>query len=98
MKLLAPHPFADYTAESYVAYVRTLYVEPPKAKPPAEYSVRTNAKGGLVIRVTRTPKYLTSDEVTQLAAEVGLPLQAMWYSLRKRKIEIRVPNLRRTKK
>ncbi len=91
MKLLAPQGFADYTAESYVAYVRTLYVEPPKPAPLADFAVRINAKGNPVITVRRKPKYLTSAEVQELATEVGYTLQDMWMCLNKRKVEIRVP-------
>ena len=89
--LLSPKPFADFSPAEYKAYVVSFYKEPPKAAPPAEYSVSVNAKGNPVIRVRREPKWLTSGEVSELAEEAGLTLQQMWSAVLSRKIEIKVP-------
>lgn len=87
--LLSPKPFSDYTAESYLAYVRTLYIAPPAKKVSAEYSASLNKKGNLTLRITRTPKFVTAAEVSKIAADVGKSLQETWLLIRKRKIEIR---------
>jgi len=95
--LLSPKPFAEFTPEEYQAYIRSLYIEPPKPPPPADFSARLNAKGNPVITVRRKPKWLTSAEVDVIACELGLPLQQVWVLLLKRKIELKVPELRKRK-
>ncbi len=89
--LLSGKAFADFTPAEYHAYVRSLYLAPLVPKPPAEYSVRLNAKLNPVITVRRKPKWLTSAEVAEIAAEISWPLQALWSHLLKKKIELRVP-------
>jgi hypothetical protein len=97
--LLSPRAFVDYTAETFHHYVKSLYVEPPKPAPLAEYAVRLNAKGNPVLTVRRKPKYLTSDEVQSIATELGFTLQKLWIHITKaKKIEIRVPDCRSKRK
>lgn len=96
--LIAPKPFADFTPAEFHAYVRSLYREPEKAAPPAEFSARLNAKGNPVITVRRKPKWLSAQEVSTIATDLGLPLQACWLMIVKRKIEIRVPKRERGKR
>jgi hypothetical protein len=89
--LLSPKPFREYSPEEYLTYVRSLYREPERKAPPAEFSVSLNAKGTPTIRIRRTPKYLTAEEVGAAAAEIGWPLQKFWLNCVKKKIEIRTP-------
>ncbi len=96
--LLSPKAFADYSPEEYLTYVRSLYVEPPKPAPLAEYAVRLNAKGTPVITVRRKPKHLTSAEVQSIAEELGLSLQFCWLMILKKKISIKVPDCRSKRK
>lgn len=95
MKLLSPKPFADYAAGEFHDYVRTLYREPPKAEPLAEFSVRLNSKLNPVITIRRDPKFLTSAEVSSIAADISWPLQRLWLHIAKKKIEIQVPKKKR---
>jgi hypothetical protein len=96
--LLSPCPFADYTPESYHRYVKSLYIEPPAKPIPAEFSVRLNEKGNPVITVRRDPKVLSREEVEQIAAHLGKPLQEIWLLVRKRKIAITVPEPKRRRR
>ena len=96
--LLSPKAFRDFAPAEFQDYVRSLYVAPPVPEPLPEFAVRLNKKGNAVITVRREPKFLTSDEIGLLAAEAGMNLQSMWAEVRKRKIEIRVPELRKKRK
>lgn len=89
--LLSPKPFAEYGAEEYQNYIRSLYQEPPKAAPPAEFAVRLNAKGNPVLTVRRDPKWLSSAEVQIIAQELGWSLQHTWLHVVKKKVAIRTP-------
>lgn len=91
MKLLAPKHFTQFAATEYHEYVRSLYVEPERPTPPAECAIRLNAKGNPVITVRRKPKYLTSQEVDALASEIGWSKQDFWVHIRKKGIEVRLP-------
>ncbi len=89
---LSPKPFAAYSPAEFKAYVTSLYVEPLKAAPPADFSFRLNAKGNPVLTVRRQPKWLTSEEVAHVAGEISWPLQRLWlHILKGKKIEIRIP-------
>jgi hypothetical protein len=89
--LLSPRAFSEYSAAEFLTHVRTLYVEPVRAAPPAEYSVRLNAKLNPVITIRRKPKWLTSAEVGAIAEELSWSLQKLWLHLLKKKVELRVP-------
>lgn len=89
--LLSPKPLSEYSPEEYLAYVRTLYVEPERAAPPADFSVRLNKQSNPVITVRRKPKWLIPSEVSAIATELGWPLQKLWLHLLKKKIIINVP-------
>ncbi len=89
--LLSPKPFSEFSPEEFQEYVRSLYVEPERPPPPADFSVRLNQKGTPVITVRRKPKWLTASEVQGIALDLGLPLQTLWILILRRKIEIRVP-------
>lgn len=87
--LLAPKPFEECSPQAFREYVRSLHVAPVRAAPPAECSVRLNAKGTPVITVRRKPKFLLRSEIDTLAKELGWRKQDFWLEVRKRKIEIR---------
>lgn len=89
--LLSPKTFVLYSPQEYHTYIKSLYREPPKPPPPADYTVWTNAKGTPVIRINRKPKFLTSAEVTAIAADLGRTLQDTWLLVLKKKIEIKLP-------
>lgn len=87
--LLSPKSFAEYSPEEYVAYVRTLYIEPEKPPPPKDFTVSVNKKGNPVFRISRKPKFLMKAEVTQIALDIGWPLMKTWLHVMGKKIEIR---------
>jgi hypothetical protein len=89
--LLSPKPLRDYSPQEYKAYIESLYIEPPKKIPPAEVRISLNKKGSIVLRITRSPKFVLAAEVPILAREVGLTQQALWMILRKKKIELKLP-------
>lgn len=88
--LLSPKPFAQFTAQEYHSYIQTLYREPPKAEPPADFTVRLNAKGNPVIRINRKPKFLTAKEIKLIAEQLGWKQQTLWLHIVKKKIEIKI--------
>lgn len=90
--LIAPKGFAEFTSEEFKRYVESLYREPERAAPPADFTVRLNKKGTPVIRINRKPKFLTPAEVELIAKEIGWRFQTLWLAVAKKKIEIRVPN------
>lgn len=96
--LLSPKPLALFEPQEFHDYVRGLYEEPVRAKPPAEFSVSLNAKGNPVIRVRREPKWLLNTEVEALAEAIGWTSQRMWLAVRAREIEIRIPDYRMRRK
>lgn len=98
--LLSGEAFETFTPESYLEYVRSLYVPPvtTKVTPLADFSCGVNKKGTITIKVRRDPKWLTPDEVQIIATELGLTLQATWQLLPKRKISVRLPERERGKK
>ncbi len=95
---LLARPFAEYSPAEFKAHVLSLYVAPPVALPPPDYSVRLNKKGNPVLTVRREPKWLTSDEAGTIAQELGWTLQATWLMIIKRKIELRSPECRSSRK
>jgi hypothetical protein len=88
--LLSPKVFSEFTPEEFRDYVTSLYQEPERATPPANYNVRVNRKGTPVIRVNRSPKFLTQAEVTDIAQQINWSYQKLWLHLRKKKMEIKV--------
>lgn len=86
---LLARSFAEHTPESWQAYVRSLYVDPPVPEPPAEFTVRLNAKGTPVITIRRLPKFLRRAEVDQIALAAGWTKQDTWNYVCKKKIEVR---------
>ncbi len=93
--LLAPKALIDFAPQEFHEYVKSLYIEPPKAVPPAEYSVTLNAKGNPVIRIRREPKWLTSAEVSLIANDIGWDYQRLWMHIRGKKIDIKLPEVRK---
>ncbi len=87
--LLSPQPFGAYSPLTYHSYVRSLYREPPKAVPPADYTVTVNKKGTPVIRINRKPKFLWAEEVRVIAQALGWTEQRTWTHCLKKKIELR---------
>ena len=98
--LLSAKPFDEFSPDEYKQYVRDLYrkrnmkrktpsIRLKKAKPP--YSARLSKKGNLTLRVDRSPKWLTREEVDQIAKNLSLPLNVVWvYVMKKRKEPIRI--------
>lgn len=98
--LLSAKPFDEFSPSEYKQYVRDLYrkramkrktpsVRIKKARPP--YSARLSKKGNLTLRVNRSPKWLTREEVDQIAKDLSLPLNEVWvYVMKKRKETIRI--------
>lgn len=96
--LLSPRPFSDMTPEEYKKYIESLYIEPVRAAPPADWTVTVNKKGTPVIRINRKPRYLLPSEVKVIADEIGWTFQALWLRLKKNKTEIRIKNVIAEKK
>lgn len=87
--LISPRPFSEFSPQEFHEYVKSLHQEPERAAPPAEFTVRLNAKGNPVITIRREPKFLNADEVDSAAVQAGWTKQRMWLHVLKKKIPVR---------
>lgn len=94
--LLSPHSIADFTADSFASYVRSLYEErksgrkalPGRARVP-KATFKRNKKGTLILTTRRQPlKWLTSAEFTLACAEHKVSQQELWLYLSEREVVI----------
>lgn len=92
--LLSPKHIKEFTPQSYLAYLRSLWIDPATTrkavkKGPVQYLTGTiTKKGSLVIRCKRDPKQVTRAEVDKLRADLELSWLQVWAALRKRDIEV----------
>lgn len=83
--LIAQLPFGAHTAESWLAFVKTLKQEPEAAS--SGLFLTVTKKGKLSLRVTRDPKIASQTEIEELARANGLPVSEV-YILAKSKLSI----------
>ncbi len=86
--LLSGKAFADFSPEQYHKYVCSLYREPERTVL-ADFRASRSVKGVLTIKINRTPQFLTTTEVDQIAQSCGLSKQEAWFAVRKRGFEVR---------
>lgn len=92
--LVSPKSLHEMLPQEFREYVRGLKeAKPKKSKGSAleGVSVSVNKKGSLVFRFDRPSKWLTPQEVTELARQLGLKQNKMWQEVRSRRIEICEP-------
>lgn len=92
--LLSGRPLDGFTPEEFKKHVRSLYFkEPPrpskKKAPTSEVTWGRTKKGSLTVRVNRTPKWITEDEMTLIAAQSETPLNELFIYLKRREIKIK---------
>lgn len=80
--LLSKKPFDEFTPKDYKEHIRSLFHkrEPRKAtaKPKKPFLWRVNAKGTLIIKVNREPKWLSREEIDLITKESGKPANEVW--------------------
>lgn len=89
--LLAPKGIGRFKPGEYRAYIRSLYLEPPKKEVRPVIFSRTK-KGNLGVRINkgeRATKWVTEEELRTAAKELGFTIQSVWIQTKKKKIEIR---------
>ncbi len=92
--LLSPKPFAEYSPQEYLLYVKGMYREPrnKEGKIVRDVSFRINDKGTHIITVrNRKPKWISKAEIRILAEEAGVPQNIMWQTVRRKKIPVGAP-------
>lgn len=93
--LLSPRSLDQYTAHEYKDYVKSLYFKPPPAKSTEiklklPFTWRLNAKGTLCLKVNRKPKWLSREEIDQIARESKIPASKVWLKVCAKKSGIRI--------
>ncbi len=79
-KLMAPKHISEFTPEEYKQYVKDLNFHPPKKKSKsvkkkralAPLVWRLNKKGTLILKINRTPKWISREEIAQIAKDSGI--------------------------
>lgn len=91
--LLSGKPLAEFTPAEFRSHVTHLFKKwepksraPKKVKPP--FLLKKAKKGHFILKINRTPKYLTPKEIDALALEHKIPLNEMWLLVKKRDISI----------
>lgn len=88
-------PLRQFTPEDFKIYIRGLYNKPAKKtktiklkkqKPPFSWSL--TKKGNLSLKVNRTPKWLSREEIDQITKESGRPANEVFLKIKKMKIEV----------
>jgi hypothetical protein len=93
VKLLSPKPFAEYDADEYHAYIKSL--NKPKdltssRKEQHELKVRVKRKkdGTLSVVTKRNPLYVTEKEIEKISAETSIAQSELFIVLRDRGFSI----------
>lgn len=86
--LLAPKPLSEFTPAEFKEYVRSLnYVRPKRLArgkvraTPKPVSFTVTKKGTLSVRIKRTPKWISREEIETISKESGKPLNEVWLKL-----------------
>lgn len=89
--LLSGKDFNSFTPSEFKEHVRSLFSKKTKTKAikiKEPFTVRINAKGGLVIKVNREPKWLSLEELDVIGKTTGFPANEVFLAVKKRKIQI----------
>jgi hypothetical protein len=93
VKLLSPKPFAEYDADEYHAYIKSL--NKPKdltssRKEQHELKVRVKRKkdGTLSVVTKRNPLYVTEKEIEKVSSETNIAQSELFITLRDRGFSI----------
>jgi hypothetical protein len=92
--LLSSRALSDFTAEEYKNYVKSLYFKKQKKTPvirikkkKAEIEWGLTKKGNISLKIRREPKWITSDELERMIAELSVTREVVMRKLKK--IEVR---------
>lgn len=90
MLLLSPKPFHEFTAKEFHDYVESLYMpgESKQSRLVDGVTLSKNKKGTDIVRVTRTNKCITRDEIKLLALEYAKDEMETLALFKTRKIEV----------
>lgn len=90
--LLAGFHLGEVSPESFKAHVTSLYLKrtPRKAaaKEKKPFSFHVNQKGTLVLKVYRSPQWLTREEIDLISQESKIPLNVVWIKVLEREIKV----------
>lgn len=77
------------TPIAFVDYIRSLYIRPISKTSTVVEGINISWGKKKIIRIDRSPKYVTRFEIAQLAKQYDVTENEMWLQFRKRKIQIR---------
>ena len=86
--LLAPS-FSSYDPETFKSYVESLSEKPESKGASSVDGIGLTFGPRIIVRCSRDPKYVTDQEITELAKEYGKQKTELWMLFVSRKIEIR---------
>ena len=82
LPLLSAKPLESFSPEEFKAYVKGLYHKPEpkraakKPKPPFRWKITKTGKISVV--VNRRPRWISREEIAQIAKESGVPENVVW--------------------
>ena len=90
--LLSGRPLSAFTPGEFKEHVRSLKKIPAKKvrKPDRGFNFNVNKKGTLVIRISRKPKWLSREEIDEIAAKTKIPAREVWIKVMAKKSGISV--------
>lgn len=80
--LIGPKHFSEYSPEEWLAYVKSLKIEPKAASSGLFFS--WTKKGKPSLRVTRKPPVVTQEEIEVLARENNCPISELYIIAKKK--------------
>jgi hypothetical protein len=96
--LLSGRSLSEFRPLEFLEYVKSLngtqghkrLAKMKAKKSPKEFSWSLNKKGTLLLRVRRSPKFLTRAEIAQIAAESGVPENIVFLKVKNSTAEIEI--------
>lgn len=88
--LLSPKPLSEFTPAEFQTHVRSLYHKPePKRKEPVRTVLpKLTPKGNVSLLIRRKPQWVSREEITQAAKELGRLESEVWLYIAKKKIKV----------
>ena len=97
--MIAPLSFGEHSPESWIAFVRSLKIEPTrKAEVPPKAKLTKKGKVSLTLPRGREPKWILFSELETLAGETKIPMNELYNEAKKKGLLIIKTALKKEKK
>lgn len=97
--MIAPLAFQEHTPESWIAFVRSLKIEPArKVETPPKAKRTKKGKVSLTLPRGREPKWILFFELETLSRETGIPMNELYNEAKKKELMIIKTALKKEKK